>query len=96
MGNEADTRLAFFCPGCQEVHAGVRVAGEGSCWQWNGDLVKATINPSILVTTRLPDGDKVCHSYIRDGQIQFLGDCFHELKNQTVDVPDWEGNGWKE
>lgn len=29
-----------------------------------------------------------CHSFVRDGQIQFLGDCTHALANQTVDVPD--------
>jgi hypothetical protein len=28
--------------------------------------------------------DKVCHSLIRDGQIQFLTDCTHELAGQTV------------
>jgi len=28
--------------------------------------------------------DMVCHSYIRDGQIQFLSDCTHELANKTV------------
>ena len=26
----------------------------------------------------------VCHSYVRDGQIQFLGDCTHALAGQTV------------
>lgn len=30
---------------------------------------------------------KVCHSYIRDGQIQFLGDCTHKLASQTVPLP---------
>lgn len=28
--------------------------------------------------------DFVCHSYVRDGQIQFLGDCTHKLAGQTV------------
>lgn len=26
----------------------------------------------------------VCHSFVRDGQIQFLGDCTHVLAGQTV------------
>jgi len=26
----------------------------------------------------------VCHSFIRDGQIEFLGDCTHALAGQTV------------
>lgn len=25
-----------------------------------------------------------CHSYVRDGQIQFLGDCTHALAGKTV------------
>lgn len=32
--------------------------------------------------------DKVCHSFVKDGQIQFLGDCTHKLANQTVPIPD--------
>jgi hypothetical protein len=26
----------------------------------------------------------VCHSFVRDGQIQFLGDCTHDLAGNTV------------
>ena len=32
----------------------------------------------------------VCHSHVRDGKIQFLGDCTHALKGTTVELPDWE------
>lgn len=31
----------------------------------------------------------VCHSFVTDGQIQFLGDCTHALAGQTVPLPDW-------
>ena len=31
--------------------------------------------------------DIVCHSFVTDGRIQFLGDCTHELAGQTVDLP---------
>lgn len=30
--------------------------------------------------------EEVCHSYVRDGKIQFLADCTHVLKNQTVEL----------
>lgn len=30
----------------------------------------------------------VCHSFIRGGNIQFLGDCSHELAGQTVALPE--------
>lgn len=29
-----------------------------------------------------------CHSYVRDGRIQFLGDCTHSMAGQTVDLPE--------
>lgn len=34
---------------------------------------------------RLPPA--VCHSFVRDGQIEFLGDCTHSLAGQTVPLP---------
>ncbi|WP_223630229.1 DUF6527 family protein [Pseudomonas atacamensis] len=34
---------------------------------------------------------KVCHSFVTDGRIQFLGDCTHGLAGQTVNLSDWEG-----
>jgi hypothetical protein len=30
-----------------------------------------------------------CHSFVKAGQIQFLGDCTHALKDKTVPLPDW-------
>ncbi len=30
----------------------------------------------------------ICHSYITDGKIQYLGDCTHSLKGQTIELPD--------
>lgn len=29
-----------------------------------------------------------CHSFIRDGKIQFLADCTHALAGKTVDLPE--------
>jgi len=29
----------------------------------------------------------VCHSFVRDGRIEFLSDCTHPLAGQTVDLP---------
>lgn len=34
----------------------------------------------------------VCHSFVTNGRIEFLGDCTHALAGQTVDLPrKWEG-----
>jgi len=30
----------------------------------------------------------VCHTFITDGRVQFLGDCTHQYAGQTLDLPD--------
>lgn len=30
----------------------------------------------------------VCHSFVTDGRIEFLGDCTHDLKGKTVDLEE--------
>lgn len=32
----------------------------------------------------------ICHSYVTDGMIEFLDDCYHELKGTTVELPDYK------
>lgn len=81
-GAKDNQYLWFRCPGCQTEHS-VRVVGDHA-WQWNGDLVKPTISPSILVS-RTPVSPQ-CHSFVRDGRIEFLSDCDHPLAGQTVDL----------
>lgn len=83
--------VMFDCPGCEFAHS-FRVEGPDDgrpLWTWNGDLVRATFSPSLLC--RYPWGEqqeqRVCHSFVRDGRIQFLNDCTHALAGQTVDVP---------
>lgn len=34
-------------------------------------------------------GETVCHSFIKNGKIQFLNDSTHALSGQTVDIPEW-------
>lgn len=80
------TNFWFICPGCGYGHTPV-VEGKGA-WQWNGSLDAPTISPSILVNQH--DPKQRCHSFVRDGKIEFLNDCFHELAGQTVELPEWE------
>lgn len=80
----------FMCPGCKYDHTFIVQYGANEKktepkWSFNGDLDKPTFSPSLLY--REYDGDEVshiCHSYVRDGSIQFLNDCTHDLKGQTV------------
>jgi hypothetical protein len=81
-------RIVFYCEGCK-THEAVPISGPRA-WGWNGDLERPTLTPSILSTTPHPDGNRVCHSFVTDGKIQYLGDCSHALAGQTIDLPDLE------
>lgn len=71
----------FYCPGCKMIHAvGLQVH------KFNNNLDKPTFDPSILCNW-VPE--RVCHSYVKDGNIQFLTDCFHELAGKTVELPEF-------
>lgn len=83
--------VAFHCPGCEYGHA-VTVNGHknssGATWGWNGSMDKPTFTPSINCN---PNDDlHRCHSFVKDGMIQFLADSHHKLAGQTVEIPDWE------
>jgi len=81
----------FQCPGCKNTHAfTVFVEDPGRGWTFNDDFERPTFMPSLLCNKDYPESR--CHSFVTDGRIQFLGDCWHDLKNQTVDIPDWEND----
>lgn len=89
----AGTGIAFWCPGCDKAHR-VRTDGPGGMfnqgkWEWDGNIEAPTINPSIKVQTTFIGASVICHSFVKAGQIQFLGDCTHKLAGQTVPLPDW-------
>jgi hypothetical protein len=98
---KAGDKLAFHCPGCDDPHVMNVFADREPRWSWNGDAERPTFQPSILVRTggavdpnfvwEAGDPPEVCHSYVTDGRIRFLGDCTHALAGQTVDIPRWPG-----
>ncbi|RNL66226.1 ammonia monooxygenase [Nocardioides marmoriginsengisoli] len=103
-GTAPGRRVHFRCPGCGTVH-GVTVDAPNSwTWNGdlqrptfepsvlvhphrtfvNGDLDgDALTAPENITMTPL------CHSFVRGGRIEFLGDCTHGLAGQTVDLPPW-------
>ena len=87
--------LHFHCPGCECAHR-LRVEGladgGGGPWTWNGRLDLPTLAPSIACWAGEEGGRRrnFCHSFVLEGRIQFLGDCYHALAGQTVDLPGWE------
>lgn len=88
--------LLFRCPGCERPHQVGVGEGPGPRWGYNGNPDAPTFTPSVLVTYNGPDAGTegrppaVCHSFVTDGRIEFLGDCSHALAGQTVDLPDFE------
>lgn len=58
----------------------------GGCWcDFNAELAAKGEEP-----TKHRCG--ICHSFVTNGCIQFLGDCTHELAGKTVDLPPWPGD----
>lgn len=81
----------FRCPACEHGHTIPTKGPRG--WQWNGDLDRPTISPSLKVTTPDPKGGtplRVCHFYVKNGQIEYLGDCTHALAGKTIPMEDLE------
>lgn len=80
------------CPGCKGSHVIPVVNAEycqGREWGWNGDINNPTFTPSILVNVGGSNKSRpICHSFIRDGKWQFLGDCTHSLAGQTVEMEE--------
>ena len=83
-------RFYFFCPGCKHAHC-----YDIPRWSFNNNLENPTFNPSLLMFYNHPDtGERVvtCHLWIKNGKIEFCGDCQHELRSQTVDMIDFPDN----
>ncbi len=85
--SETEWQYHFVCPACNCEHA----FDDG--WSFNHDYDKPTISPSFLQQGFLGFNNEkpmygTCHSFIKNGMIQYLGDCTHEMKNKTVELPD--------
>lgn len=91
------TTVLFYCPGCEEAHQ-----IDTARWGFNGDYDKPTFTPSYLTwVDPNPKADPEyeggkyfngfrCHSFITDGNVQYLDDCTHKLAGQTVELPQWK------
>lgn len=90
--DEGRVAYLFECPGCGGPHMvyvdGTNRHGTPPNWEWNGDGDRPTFHPSVNVAKDDPRFH--CHSWVRDGMITFLSDCHHDLKNTTVEIPDWD------
>jgi len=90
---EKFNRLSYYCSGCKTYKA-IAIKGSGepgtNGWAFNGDLNRPTLSPSILNRSEINNELIVCHSFLRDGKIEFLDDCTHELAGKTVELEDYD------
>lgn len=83
MKTHEEISMWFFCRGCDDLHR-IAVAGPRA-WTFDGNYEAPTVTPSILCTGA---PTRRCHSFLRAGRLEFLGDCSHALAGQTVPLPD--------
>lgn len=88
-------KVHLWCPGCQQLHAPTFRCpehggpAEGPTWEGDPSSDPFSMEPSLLTSA---GPSNICHSFVRDGTWQFLGDCTHPLAGQTVPLeplPDW-------
>lgn len=93
-GPDGEQRFYIKCPACNDTHKGKMsgIHGLNNTWTYNGDTYKPTFHPSLLVTYNTPNKKHVCHSFVKDGMIQFLSDCTHSMAGQTVELMDVNEN----
>lgn len=60
-------------------YAGGAAAKRGHCW--------CNFKERTGQDTKFKCGQ--CHSFVRDGRIEFLNDSTHALAGQTIDLPPW-------
>lgn len=65
-------------------------------WTFDGNEDAPTVSPSIRTHHEQSDTDPRptfnCHSFLKAGVFEFLGDCTHALAGRfvpMVDLPDW-------
>ena len=84
--------VSMYCSGCDALHTVPVNTTAPNAWTFNGDVESPTLAPSLLVNSPNANTEhsQRCHSFIRNGQWQYLNDCTHELAGETVDMDDIE------
>lgn len=90
-------QVTFWCPGCESGHT--IQFGSSETWTWDGRTDRPTFEPSVLALSHGRSFDEAnperegpippqprCHSFVRDGRIEYLSDSDHALAGQTVDM----------
>lgn len=80
------TQYEWMCLGCGYTHV-FALKSEGGHHEFNMDLNNPTVSPSLVAD--FTPGRK-CHTYIKNGTVEYLGDCWHHLKGTTIPLPEIE------
>lgn len=79
--SDGTVQCLYYCPGCKQEHA-----FNPKVHDYNDDSYRPTVKQSLLYTN--PQKYRVCHAFIKEGMIQYMEDCWHDLKGKTVQLPD--------
>lgn len=69
-----------WCPGCKAAHP----LPDG--WKFDGNMESPTFSPSFKHTVNRKG--EICHYVLTAGVLNYCEDCFHDLRNQKVPLPD--------
>lgn len=82
------------CPGCDKEH--VIPVGEPYAvrWSFDGNIEAPSFVPSVKHTLRYRDEPaRICHYFIRNGQIDYCLDSTHHLAGKIVPLPEMTSQG---
>jgi hypothetical protein len=81
-------RYVFFCPGCSANHVIDTTPSKKRAYHTlSGTLAHPTIRASVMSNPYLTADKPRCHSFITNGEIEYLDDSTHALAGKTVSLP---------
>lgn len=85
-----DNCLRWWCDGCEDFHlvpvnVDVREAGAPDGWDYpRGRFVDEALEGEALTADSNKRITPRCHTFIRQGHIEYLTDCDHSLAGKTI------------
>lgn len=75
--------LAVWCTACGCAHV-FKDKGNKPIWSFDGNMEKPTVTPSLKVTGGKHGNEFVCHFHVKEGRIEYCGDCTHKLAGKVL------------
>ena len=83
-----EVQVMFHCPGCGGTHAywlAHPPPKTQPIWEFDGNIQAPSWTPSLRIQSMSrKEKPYICHLYVRNGQIEYLSDCTHELAGKTI------------